>query len=536
MKAYEAVAKLMFDSGVSQVFGLMGDANMDYLAEYIEQGYGNYLPAIDERSAVAMASGYSRSSGKVGLVTVTHGPGAANTVGPLVEAVRAKDPVVLLTGDTPSNQPSHAQDIDLAGLFSATGAGYHRVRSSGQLLADLRRALHTAETTHVPVVLNIPVDLLNDQLEYPAYRRSGFEAVPLAPAADALDEPLGALLQCKRPVVLAGRGAVHSGARSALVALADRIGAPLATTVGGKDLFVGHPYDLGLMGGLSTPWAADVIAQSDCVIAFGAGLNDFTTMTGGFLAEKTVIHCDTSPQSFGHWYVPDFSILGDAASTATAMVELLDEVEYSVEHPFRERALEAADIRERSRQLLDQSGAEPLSPQLAAHLIDRHLPSDRVVTIDSGRFAISVWKHLHAEDPKDFVHTLTWASIGLGISTAIGASVANPHRLTAAIVGDGGGMMGLVELATAVKARLPLAVFVFNDSAYGAEYMKLEEKGIDVRHSMIDLPDFVAVAQGLGASAVEITDRKQLEQALTSMGEVDTPTLFNIVLDPAAAF
>lgn len=536
MKAADAVAQLLSDYGVTQAFGLMGDANMDYLSVFIEQNPGSYLPAIDERSAVAMASGYSRTTGKIGVVSVTHGPGAANTVGPLIEAVRANDAVLLLTGDTPSNQPSHAQDIDLAGLFSATGAAFHRVRSSSQLVADITRALHFVDSMNTPMVLNIPVDFLTDDVDYVGYQRSELEHSRLQPTPDALDNALGALVQSSRPLVLAGRGAVRSDARDSLIALADKIGAPLATSVGGKDLFFGHPYDLGVMGGLSHPWAAEVIAQADCIISFGASLNDFTTMTGGFLSDKTLIQCDTSASSFDRWCTPDFSVLGDATSTATAMVEMLEEAEYKAENPFRERVLDECDIRERSNNVVDASGAEPLSPQLAAHLIDRHLPTDRVIVMDTGRFAISVWKHVHAEQPTDFVHTLTWAAIGLGLSTAIGVSVANKHRLTAALVGDGGGMMGLIELATAVKAKLPLAVFVFNDSAYGAEYMKLEEKGIDVRHSFIDLPDFVAVAQGLGASAVQVNDRAELERALEGVSTIESPTVFNIILDPAAEF
>lgn len=536
MRASQAMVQLFADVEVQQLFGLMGDANMDYIAAYIEHGRGHYVPAIDERSAVAMASGYARASGKVGVVSVTHGPGAANTIGPLVEAVRSRNPVLVLTGDTPAAQAAHAQDIDLGTLFSGTGAEYHRVKSSAALIPDLTRLLRQVSVTKLPVVCNIPVDIFGDDVEYSGARATEFSLARLVADAGALDSALGALVQSRRPLLVAGRGAVESGARESMILLAERLGAPLATTVGGKDLFIGHPYDLGIMGTLSAPWAAEVIAQADCIVSFGAGLNEFTTMRGGFVSEKTLIQCDSSAASFERWGEADFLVQGDAATTASAMVELLAEAEYEAEDPFRERVLEAADIRERSRLLVDASGVEPLSAPLAAVLIDQALPKSRVLVTDCGRFGRSVWSHLHVERARDFQHLLTWASIGLGISTAIGASVANRDRLTAAIVGDGGGMMGLIELATAVKQRLPLVVFVFNDSAYGAEYKKLADKGLDTKHSLLDLPELASIARGLGAESMRVETRAELEQVLIGLHSVDAPVLVDIQLDPAAQF
>ncbi|MFT3797237.1 thiamine pyrophosphate-binding protein [Microbacterium sp.] len=529
MKTFQAVACALADGGVERLFGLMGDANMAYVVSYIQHGQGTYVAALDERSATAMADGYARRSGKVGVVSVTHGPGAANTINPLVEAVRAGTPLLLLTGDTPAKY-GEAQDIELSALFAATGADYYRAKSPAMVAGDVLRALGQVAATGRPMVLNIPVDMLAADVEYESSARQSVVTPVLSPDPQAVDAAVGALVASSRPVILAGAGAVKSDAADALVALGELVGAPLATSVGGKSLFFGQPYDLGIMGTIVEPWAAQVIAQANCIVSFGASLNTNTTVDGGFLRGKTVIQVDSDPAHIARWHEAGIGVVGDARATAEAMVAMLTEAEYVAESPYREHALAPASIRERNLAQLTAEPDDPLDPKTASILLDQLLPTARVLTLDSGRFMLPVAKYLHAESGADFFHPMAWTSIGLGIATAIGISIADPGRVTVALVGDGGGYMGLLELPTAVRLKLPLVVVVYNDAAYGAEYMKLPAYGMNPDFARIELPDLTAIAQSLGARAVKVSTRSELEMALRNVADLDGPLLIDLHL------
>lgn len=532
MKAYEALARALLDSGVDHLFGLIGDANMDHVAKYVEAGRGRYIGAVDERGATSMADGFARAGGRVGVVTVTHGPGAANTVNPVVEAVRAHSPLLLLTGDTPAAR-GHAQSIDLRALFSATGASYRLVSDVAHLVDELRSAIEQVTTTRTPLVLNIPVDVQNKDVDYMAPSLTSVARTAPRLDEDSLDAALGVVATARRPLVVAGQGAVSSGAGRAIAELADLLQAPLATTASGKDLFFGHPYDLGIIGSLGHPWAVDVMAKADCVIAFGAGLNPNTTVDGGLLEDRALIQCDLYPERIGQWTAPTVAIHGDANDVAMSMVQQLNEIEFRPSGSFRATEM-GQGVSERSPydDYVDESNDRTLDMRTAAIALQEMLPADKVLVSDTGRFVLPTWRYLHVQDSDTFIHTLSWSSIGLGIATAIGAAFASPERPTVALVGDGGAMMGMIELATAVQHQVPVVVVVFNDGAYGAEYVKLQQHGLDPRHSLLGWPSLADVARALGAHSVTARSVAELKAAVSDLTPVTGPVVIEVHADP----
>ncbi|MGW4340595.1 thiamine pyrophosphate-binding protein [Rhodococcus koreensis] len=300
MKIFQACAQALLDHGVEVMFGLMGDVNMLFVAHYREHG-GDFVPTVHESSAVAMADSRSRFTGRVGVATVTHGLGLSNTITALVEAVRSRSRVVLLTRDTPA-EPTHFQRLDIHSFAAAAGAGYEKVYRKESLVRDLNRSFQRAVAEHRPIVVNIPADLMLDDAGQQPPVRVPVPHSPAVPVLDDLDAALGVTASAKRPIVLAGRGAVLSGAQQALVALASKLAAPVATSVLAKDLFRGHPANLGICGSMSHSVDSTAIAESDLIISFGASLNVDTTFHGEWVAEKNLVQIDIDPGRFG-WYV-----------------------------------------------------------------------------------------------------------------------------------------------------------------------------------------------------------------------------------------
>ncbi|MFC8177248.1 thiamine pyrophosphate-binding protein [Rhodococcus sp. 14-2470-1b] len=532
MKVYSAIAHTLTDYGVDTIFGLIGDANMYSIGEYRRLGKGRYIGAVDEGGACSMAVGYARVGGKVGVATVTHGPGAANTVNAVTEAARTNTPFVLITGSTPRKR-FHIQDIDLKALFSATGAEYYKVLRAEHVVNDLARALARAARTNSAIVLDIPYDICHEDVDYVPAEFISHPKQKFSPDDVSMDNALGRLASANRPVILAGRGAVESGARDELIELADLLGAPLATTAAAKDFFHGEKYNLGIMGDHGQPWAVDIIAKSDCIAAFGAALNNYTTVDGELLAGKSVIQVDSAAGAIGRFNPVSCAVTADAATAAAAMVEQLKEAGVAATS-FRDSQLTGGVLERDPRQYFtDRSTDTELDVRTAMVTLDENLPADRVIVTDGGRFVPAPWGFLHASTARNFTHTYGWGSIGLGIATAVGAAVANPDAVTVCVAGDGGGMMGLIEFSTAVRHNIPLLVVVLNDSAYGAEYSKFEQTGFSPDNCFQSWPEFSEVARSLGGRGITVRTEKELRDVVAEIGDLTDQLLIEIKADPS---
>jgi thiamine pyrophosphate-dependent acetolactate synthase large subunit-like protein len=273
--AYQSIARATQEHGVDTMFGLMGDANLFMVDSFVRDCGGRFVPAAHEGSSILMALAYAHVSGKVGVATVTHGPALTNCMTALTEAARGHMPMVILAGDTPVDNPRHLQSIDQREVVKATGAGFEQLRSPATVGKDVGRAFYRAQVERRPIVLNMPADFMWQEVEHDVQVLDVFTAPGGVAQGEILDNTIGMIASARRPLILAGGGAV--AARDQLIQLADRLEAPLATTLKAKGLFNDHPYNIDIFGTLSTPAAYDLIAQSDCIICFGSALHDFTT-------------------------------------------------------------------------------------------------------------------------------------------------------------------------------------------------------------------------------------------------------------------
>lgn len=536
MRVYEAIARSLVDIGCTELFGVVGDGCVYVIDSYLKNADTHYIAATHEGGAVLMAQGWARVSGRIGIATVTHGPGLANTFTALVEGVKAGTPMVLLAGDTPAIDTEHAQSLNQQALAEASGAGFEPLRAPDNVAEDLARAFYRASCEHRPVVFNMPVDSQWLDVEYQEPKLRLPETRSVISSSDDMDHAIGMIASAHWPVVIAGRGAGTPEAEAAVLRFARRIEAPVAVSLRGKGLFASDPFNLGISGTVSNEIALDVIGTSDCLIIFGASLSKYTSGHRGLTRDKRIIQVNPLASQIGRFTPVDIGLVGDPGLTATAMIQWLDEAEIpgsgARSDDLRDRI---ATLHKQAENNFTQSTPEgTVDLYEVAFSLEKTFPKERIFLTDSGRFMFGFWSTISVQRPSDFVDVNGFSSIGLGVASAIGAAKAAADRPTLLVTGDGGLMLGgLSELATAVQEQLDLVVIVCNDSSYGAEHVALTTKDMDPAISLLESRDFAPVAKTLGFVALTVTDRDELQEAMAAIATRDRkcPMLIDVKLN-----
>ena len=537
LKCCQAVARALKDNDVDIIFGLIGDANMFSMDSFVHDWGGQFVAAAHEAGGALMALGFAAMSGKVGVCSVTHGPAMTNTVTALVEGVKGSIPMVLLCGDTAMEDRENNQNVSQRDIIVATGAGFEQLRSPATVVQDVARVLRRAAAERRPIALNMPSDFDFKDVDYQPIRVVVPERRAIVSESDDLDNAIGIIAAAKRPVILAGRGATSLEAKNALLELAKRLEAPLATTLKAKDLFRGEDFNLGICGTVSTAAAVDTLIESDCIIAFGASLNYRTTSHGTFIKGKRVIQINLEIAEIGKNFAPHAGLVGDPAGMAKLIIHWLDEAEIPPSgwwtSELKERlAAPPSDTGEPKHQ---ERGTVDYARALAK--LEPMLPEDRVFVTDGGRFMLHAWNAIKTAGPSSFMALVDFGSIGLGFSSAIGASFAAPGRSVVLVTGDGGFMHGgLAEFSTAVRYKVPLIVIACNDSAYGAELMKFANKFSDRKMDpgliTFEWPDFATAAIALGGRGVTVRSESDWILVKDAIQNNIRPLLIDLKVDP----
>lgn len=535
MKGHEAVARALMDLGTDPLFGLIGDGNLYMVDSYVRDCGGRYIRATHEAGAALMALGHAQVSGRVGVATVTHGPALTNTLTVLVEGVKSSVPMVLVAGDTAVEDRGHFQNVNQREFIAAAGAGFEQLRAPHTIAEDMARVFRRAVHERRPIVLNMPIEFQWLETDYNKPRPYLPEMRCATTAGADMDNAIGIIASCHQPIVVAGRGAMSADAEQAIARFAERIEAPVATTLKGRGLFLHDPFNLGICGTLSDEIALDVIGKSDCLIVFGASLNKHTANHGSLTRDKWIIHVNASATGIDRFTPVEAGLIGDPGLVADAMVELLDMAEIPGSGTRTEELRTRLANKTRRPRLpgTPRAGAVDLFETL--HALDDTLPRDRVFVTDGGRFAIGCWTEINVDRPQDFIPPVGFGSIGVGLGEAIGAAVAAAGRTTLHITGDGGFMLaGLSELTSAVREQLDLVIVVCNDGSYGAEHIQFTAKDMDPGLSLLEWPDFAPVARALGANAMTVTSSDDLQAAMTALADRDrsVPFLLDVKLDP----
>ena len=537
---HQVVAEGLAQLGVSHLYGLIGDANLFMVQSYVSSGAGRYIACNHEANAVLAATGYAQVTGRTGVATVTHGPALTNTATALTEAVKGGIPVVLICGDTAPGDLQHPQKTNQREVVAATGAEYVELRRPETALIDLDRAFRRAAQMRTAVVFNMRVDLQWAETPPQTIAFAAPQTQLAAASGPLLEEAAGMLASAKRPLILAGRACIGAEARDALIALADRIEAPLATTLKAQGLFHGHPFNIGISGNLSHPTATEVIMQSDCILAFGASLSKYTTEDGAYTRGKRVVQILPDTLETPRMEVPTLRLVGDIAGTARAITELLDLAEIpgaAATDATLETALRSEATVFEALPPLGATAPGTVDIVPALRRLHQALPRRRVLVADLGRFVFSAWRNLPVTDPRDLVFTSHFGGIGCGTGQAIGAATAVDDRPTVLVAGDGGFLLsGLSELSVIRRERPDLVMILCNDGSYGAEHVQFTNRQMAPDLSMIDPPNFAAVARAMGIEAIAVTDEVSLSAACEAVARRQGPLLIDLRLDPTKVF
>jgi thiamine pyrophosphate-dependent acetolactate synthase large subunit-like protein len=500
--------------GARRCFALLGTANFKISHALVESGV-ELISARHECNAASMADAYAKASGELTLVSVHSGPGLTNALTGIAEAAKSRTPLVVLAGDVPNGAVKNNFYIEQADMVRAVGAVPERLHTAASAREDALRAISRALRERQTVVLSLPLDVQHAPL---ASNLPPLELPPapgrLHPDPRAVVALADALQHAQRPLILGGRGAVIADAGAALLALAERTGALLATSVCGHGLFSGSPWSLGISGGFSSPIADELIVQSDCIIAFGASLTQWTTKKGKLIAPDAVVaQIDVEPGKLGYQMPIHIAVHGDAKTTAQALLVELDRRGMKARSGQRTEAIreriQAGDNHHYPHP--DESSRDFIDPRTLSKAVDAILPADRVVASDSGHFCGWVPRYLRVPNARASCLSHSFQSVGLGLPSVIGLAIANPGKLAVLGTGDGGFLMSMADLETAIRLNLRLCILVYNDSSYAAEVHYFRRQGYSTDIVQFPPSDFAAIARGFGARGATVRNLADLE-------------------------
>ncbi|HTC08271.1 MAG TPA: thiamine pyrophosphate-binding protein [Acetobacteraceae bacterium] len=513
MKLYEAIADSLVAEGVDTLFGLMGDGNMSLWGALGTAGKINIISSRNEAAAVAMADGYAKTTGKVGVATVTCGPGLTQVGTSLLVAARGRAPIVLIIGEIPKGAKNNLQSMDQRKFVEACEARFVTVTSVDNAAEEIAEAFYAARVHRTPVVLNLPIDLQEKSFDWDwEYRPSQSVLPPLieAPSEAALTPVMEKLAAAERPVIIAGRGARQ--AKDAILRLAARTGALLATSLQAKGLFSGEEYDLGISGAFASAPSEALLADADFVLAVGAELGYYTSEGGLMFPQAEVARIDIRPYPDAIGVLPGLYVRGDAGQAVTALEAML------ASRQVRKTGFRTAETK---ATLTAPAHAFPspndgLDPRVLARQLSKALPKGILLTSGAGHFFSfpAMYTALPAESELQLSYH--FGAVGQGLPVAIGVGAGNPGRPHVAIEGDGSLMMNLQELDTVTRYNMQMVLIIWNDGGFGAEVHKLSVKGFDVGLAQWRSPDFVALAKSFGGDGVRLTKESDIGEAVAT--------------------
>ena len=533
----DVLAQAFAAEGVDTLFTLMGDANMYWSASMADNQKVRLIHARHEHCCVAMADAWARATGKIGVASVTCGPGYTQIMTALVMAARGNAPVVVFAGDAPIGASWYIQSIDQAPLALATGAHFVPIRTIDRALDCVREAFYVARFERKPVVLSVPLDLQKEVFPYlPDYTPST-DLMPrqqvLHPDPDIVDEIAAMVAEAERPIIIGGRGATWSGAKSALESLAEESGALLATTLLGKGLFDGNPFALDIAGTFATDLGREYFAESDLVIAVGAGLGHYTTEGGYLFPNAKVVRIDTQPR--GLWQglrTADLHVQADAKAAAETLVARLRE------KGIRRQGWRSNEVASKIAATAENPDPKPytpapgtLDPRPVVKELDAAIPKDWDIIVAGGHCFSFAMTHLRGRPAGKYHIPIDFGAIGSGLSAAIGVAAARNNGKVMLIEGDGSLYQHIQELETMQRHGIKLLICVINDGGYGAETHKFRASGGDPMHATHGRGDIARVARGFGLNGTKVTSLGQFAGLFREHQMQDGATLWDVHVD-----
>ena len=499
MNGAQIVVEALKRQGVEYIFGYPGGACMPIFDALVDAPEQKIILVRHEQGATHMADGYAKVTGKTGVVLVTSGPGATNTVTGILTAQMDSVPLVILTGQTitPNLGKDAFQEADVFGVTMPIVKHSYLVRDVKDLSRVVNEAFHLASTGRPgPVLVDLPKDVVSNEwdedftagLDLPGYQ------VQTRGGSDGIEYAAELLSKSKQPLLYVGAGAVISGAGRQVQKLAEKLQAPVTTTLLGKGAISEmHPLSVGMLGMHGTAYANKAVINCDLIMAIGARWDDrITGKVSEFCPDATKIHIDIDPSEFGKIIQPDVSINGDAAEVLAELIPLMDKLDTSawlkkienwkIKYPLK----------------FPKRGG--LRAQHVLAELDRLTESKAIISTDVGQHQMWAAQFCKSIRERQWLSSGGAGTMGYGFPAAIGAQLGKPDDLVVAVVGDGGFQMTMSELATAAIHKLPIKIIIINNSYLGM-VRQWQQLFFDNRESGVDMegnPDFVKIGEAFG--------------------------------------
>ncbi len=530
----DVMVETLVQWGVRAVFGMVGHSNLgfaDALREAEQRGDLRYFGIRHEGAASFAAAAYGKLTGELAACFAIAGPGSTNLMTGLYDAKVDRAPVLALCGQVPSSVRGRGafQDVDLEGAFADVAAYNQTVTASSDHAELVNLACKTALVQRDVALLVLP-----DEVQVQPASSSAAPGGPagrlmspeMPPALDALDAAVARIAAANRPLFVLGAGARFDAAE--VVALAEQLGAPVATTFKAKGLISDrHPLGCGVLGRSGTPIASWFMNESDLIVAFGASFSNHT----GIAPYKPIVQVDYDPMALGRFHPVDVPVLGHVGVTARALAERLAGGASCDDH--REEVAERWTIwrREKGSRLADDQG-RGLNSAAVFDSLSRLCPPDAVIAVDVGNNTYSFGRYFETQ-AQSVLMSGYLGSIGFGFPAAMGAWAAvGDRRPIMSVSGDGGFGQYAMELTTAVKYNMDITHLLLNNSQLGKISKEQRAGHWDVWQTTLHNPDFAAYATLCGALGLQVNAADQLDDAFVAAFSHTGPALVEIICDP----
>ncbi|CDH06465.1 acetolactate synthase III, valine-sensitive,large subunit [Xenorhabdus bovienii str. oregonense] len=521
----EMVVRSLIDQGVKHVFGYPGGAVLDIYDALHTVGGIEHILVRHEQGAVHMADGYSRSTGKAGVVLVTSGPGATNAITGIATAYMDSIPMVVLSGQVASSLIGNDafQECDMVGISRPIVKHSFLVKKAEDIPNTIKKAFYLATTGRPgPVVIDFPKDTVNPALKFPYVYPEKISMRSYNPTVQGhkgqIKRALKTLLDAKKPVIYVGGGAINSACSSELLKLAECLHIPVVSSLMGLGAFPAtHRQSLGMLGMHGTFEANKAMHNSDLIFAVGVRFDDRTTNNlEKYCPEAIVLHIDIDPASISKTVSADIPIVGDAKQILGQMLELMNTLE-DTQDPDALKDWWLAIEQWRSRKCLgyDRTTAK-IKPQAVIETLYRLTEGKAYLSSDVGQHQMFAALYYPFDEPRRWINSGGLGTMGFGLPAALGVKLAKPDATVVCVTGDGSIQMNIQELSTALQYGLPVLVLNLNNRFLGMvkQWQDMIYAGRHSQSYMESLPDFVKLAEAYGHIGVSIQTYEELENKL----------------------
>ncbi len=546
MNGSQILLKALVDQGVEEIFGYPGGAVLPIYDALFEQNQLRHILVRQEGGAVHAAEGYARSTGKVGVVLVTSGPGATNTVTGLTDALMDSIPVVCITGQVPTHLIGNDafQEADTTGITRPCTKHNYLVTHVDELARTVHEAFHVARSGRPgPVVIDLPKDVAMATGEYtpPSKVQHKSYHPQMKGDGELIRQAVGLMAEAKRPIFYCGGGVINSGpaASQRLTELVRSTGFPCTLTLMGLGAYpASDPQFVGMLGMHGTYEANMAMHQCDLLIAVGARFDDrITGRLSGFSPQSKRIHIDIDPSSINKNVAVDIGIVGDVGHVLEDMIKVWKSTQVQTDDKALKAWWKTIDQWRGRDCLRYQQNAKVIKPQYAIQrlyaLTQEH--GDVYITTEVGQHQMWAAQYFKFEKPNRWLTSGGLGTMGYGLPAALGVQIAHPDALVIDIAGEASIMMNIQEMSTVAQYRLPVKIFILNNQYMGMvrQWQELMHGGRYSESYMDSLPDFKMLAEAFGGVGLRAEKPDEVDDVIKQMIAVDKAVIADILIDPA---